>query len=173
MADDPDRRKFLKLATCGVGVGLGAAVGLPTLSMVLDPAGRQTVTTPKEPIDIGDPARIGTDWQRVDVVAPVIRDAWVSAQNVVLGAAWLRKRGDSKIEALSAVCPHLGCAVGYQPDKKSFLCACHDSVFSEAGDAQKGPAQRGLDPLPIEVKDGRLRLTWVRYKLDTKSREPV
>jgi len=171
MADDPDRRKFLKLATCGVGAGLGAAIGLPTLSMVIDPAGRQTVTTPKEPIDIGDPGHIGAEWQRVDVVAPMIRDAWVSAQNVVLGAAWLRKR--DKLEAVSAVCPHLGCAVGWQPEKKTFLCACHNSVFADNGDPTSGPAKRGLDPLPIEVKDGRLRLTWVRYKLDTKSREPA
>jgi Rieske Fe-S protein len=171
MADEPDRRRFLKLATCGLGVGVGAAVGVPALSMVIDPARRQTVTTPKEPIDVGDPARLAADWQRVDVIAPVVRDGWVSAQNVVLGAAWLRKR--DKIEALSAVCPHLGCAVGYQPDKKSFLCACHNSVFADGGDKQSGPAERGLDPLPIEVKDGRLRLTWVRYKLDTASREPA
>lgn len=170
MADDPDRRKFLKLATCGLGAGIGVAVGVPTLSLVLDPATRQTVTTPKEPIDLGDPSRLGPDWQRMDVVAPVIRDAWTSARDVVLGAAFVRKR--DRLEAFSAVCPHLGCTVGWQTDKKSFLCACHDSVFSEMGAANSGPAKRGLDPLPIEVKDGRLRLTWIRYKLDTSTREP-
>lgn len=172
MADDPDRRKFLKLATCGVGAGISAAVGLPALSMVIAPAGTKTVTTPKEPIDVGDLGMLGQDWQRVDVVAPEIRDAWMSARNVVLGAAWVRKRHD--IEAVSAVCPHLGCAVGYQPEKKSFLCACHESVFTDAGAQSSGPAKRGLDPLPIQVTDdGRLRLTWVRYKLDTSSREPA
>jgi menaquinol-cytochrome c reductase iron-sulfur subunit len=175
MADDPDRRKFLKLATCGVGVGLGAAVGLPALSMVIDPAGKRTVTSPKEPIDIGEAGKVGVSWQRFDVIAPEIRDAWVSARNVVLGAAWVRKRpGGGAVEALSAVCPHLGCAVGWQEDKKTFLCACHDSVFSEAGAPQSGPAKRAMDPLPIQVgNDGRLRLTWTRYKLDVKDREPV
>ncbi len=171
MADEPDRRRFLKLATCGLGAGIGAAVGLPALSLVVQPASRKTVTTPTEPIDLGDPDRLGADWQRMDVIAPVVRDGWVSAQNVVLGAAFLRKR--DKIEAVSGVCPHLGCAVGWQSDKKSFLCACHDSVFGENGDRGSGPAERGLDPLPIAVKDGRLQLTWVRYKLDTKNREPA
>lgn len=172
MADDPDRRKFLKLATCGVGAGIGVAVGIPALSLVLDPAGRRTVTTPTEPIDLGDPARIGSEWQRVDVIAPVVRDAWTSTQNVVLGAAWLRRR--DKVEALSAVCPHLGCAVGWQPTTNRFLCPCHDSEFSDTGERMgSGPAKRGLDPLPIEVRDGRLQLTWVRYKLDTSSREPA
>ena len=173
MADDPpDRRTFLKLATCGLGAGIGAAVGLPALSMVVDPARRQTVTTPREPIDMGDPGRIGADWQRVDVVAPVIRDAWTSAQHVVLGAAFLRARA-GKLEALSAVCPHLGCTVGYQPNKKNFLCACHNSFFADSGERTSGPAERGLDPLPVQVVGGRLQLTWVRYKLDTSSREPA
>jgi Rieske Fe-S protein len=171
MADGPDRRRFLKLATCGLGAGIGAAVGLPALSLVVQPAGRETVTSPTEPIDLGDPGRLGADWRRMDVIAPVVRDGWVSAQNVVLGAAFLRKR--DTIEAVSAVCPHLGCAVGWQSDKKHFLCACHDSVFGENGDKGSGPAARGLDPLPVAVKDGRLQLTWVRYKLDTKNREPA
>ena len=170
--DPPDRRKFLKLATCGLGAGIGAAVGLPVLSLAIDPARRQTVTTPREPISLGDPGRLSPDWQRVDVVAPVIRDAWQSARDVVLGAAYLRKR--DKLEAVSAVCPHLGCTVGWQPENKTFLCACHDSVFGENGEKGRGPALRGLDPLPIEVgADGSLRLTWVRYKLDTANREPT
>ncbi len=172
VADEPDRRKFLKLATCGVGAGVGLAVGVPTLSMVVDPHRRHTVTTPTEPIDLGDAARLGPSWQRMDVIAPFVRDAWVSAQDVVLGTAWVRKR--DKIEALSGVCPHLGCAVGWQAERKTFLCPCHDSVFGENGERQgSGPAQRGLDPLPIIVEHGRLRLTWVRYKLDTDAREPV
>lgn len=159
------------MATCGIGAGLGAAIGIPTVSLLLEPAGTHTVTSPTEPLDVGDASRVGPAWQRVEVVAPVIRDAWVSAQRAVLGAAFVRRR--DKLEALSAACPHLGCTVGYQPEKGSFLCACHDSVFADSGERQTGPVKRGLDPLPIEVKDGRLRLTWVRYKLDVASREPA
>jgi|SRR6185369_16840800 Rieske Fe-S protein len=172
MGDDPDRRKFLKLASCGVGGAVGLAVVAPALSLVIDPSRRQTVTTPRDPIDIGDLGVAGTTWRKVDVIAPEVRDAWTTARDVLLGAAWVRKTGE-KIEALSAVCPHLGCPVGWEAEKKTFLCPCHDSHFSEAGERIDGPAKRGLDPLPIEVKDGRLRLTWVQYKLDTKQREPA
>lgn len=164
----------MKLATCGVGGAVGLAVGIPALSLVIDPARRQTVTTPKHPIDIGDVGMVGPEWRKVDVIAPEVRDAWVTAKNVVLGAAWLRKPDASgKIEALSAVCPHLGCPVGFEPAKQQFLCPCHNSYFNVNGDVGEGPAKRGLDPLPIEVKEGRLRLTWIAYKLDTKSREPA
>jgi len=169
----PDRRKFLKLATCGVGGAVGLAVVAPAISMVIEPSRRQTVTTPRDPIDVGDVGILGADWRKVDVIAPQVRDAWVTATNAVLGAAWVRKAKSDKIEALSAVCPHLGCPVGWEADKQRFLCPCHDSHFGPNGEKRGGPAKRGLDPLPIEVKDGRLRLTWVEYKLDRKSREPA
>ena len=92
----------------------------------------------------------------------------------MVGAAWVRKpETTGVIEALSAVCPHLGCPVGWESAKQRFLCPCHNSYFNVNGEVGEGPAKRGLDPLPIEVKDGRLRLTWVAYKLDKKSREPA
>jgi quinol---cytochrome c reductase iron-sulfur subunit, bacillus type len=107
-------------------------------------------------------------------VAPEVRDAWVTARNVVLGAAFVRKGDGNKVEALSASCPHLGCPVGWESAKQSFLCPCHNSRFGAKGEiVGEGPAKRGLDPLPIEVRDGRLRLTWMTYKLDTPSREPA
>jgi menaquinol-cytochrome c reductase iron-sulfur subunit len=170
MSEDPDRRKFLKLATCGLGGAVGLATVAPALSLVIDPSRRQIVTAPRDPIDVGAAGQLGPGWKKLDVIAPVVRDAWVSARDVVLGAAFVRERG-GKPEALSAVCPHLGCPVGW--DGKAFLCPCHDSTFGENGEKGKGPAERGLDPLPIEVKDGRLRLQWIRYKLDTKAREPA
>jgi menaquinol-cytochrome c reductase iron-sulfur subunit len=176
MGDEPDRRGFLKIATCAVGGGLGLVVAAPVIRLVTAPAGAITVTTPKDPIDVGALERvvIGAPWQKLSVIAPVVSDAWTTAHDVVLGAAWLRRPSEQKIEALSAVCPHLGCAVGWDDGAKSFLCPCHNSRWTEAGElAGAGPAKRALDPLPVEVKDGRLRLTWVAYKLDTASREPA
>ena len=173
MADEPDRRKFLKLTTCGIGAGVGLVVRVPVLRAVLHAADKQTVTTPKDPIDLGTVQRlkVGAPWKKLDVVAPVVRDAWTTAHNVVLCAACVRRPSESKIEALSGVCPHLGCSIEW--DGKSFLCPCHQSAWKDNGELDHGKAKRALDPLPIAVVDGRLRLTWVRYKLDTSDREPV
>jgi menaquinol-cytochrome c reductase iron-sulfur subunit len=173
MPDDPDRRKFLKVATCAIGGGLGLAAGIPAVKLLLDPTGKQIVTTPKEPLDLGpaDRLRVGGPPRRFDVIAPVVQDAWTSATNVVLGAAWLRRTAPDKIEAFSGTCPHLGCAIGWEGD--GFLCPCHDSRFTASGEKQTGPSERGLDPLPIEIKGDRLQLTWIRYKLGQSNREPV
>lgn len=172
--EDPDRRRFLTLATCGVGGAVGLAVVAPALSLVVAPSRERTVTTPKDPIDVGEVGMIGTEWRKVDVIAPEVRDAWTTARNVLLGAAFVRRREGNRVEALSATCPHLGCPVGWESAKQSFLCPCHDSRFGVHGEiVGEGPSKRGLDPLPIEAKDGRLRLTWMVYKLDTASREPT
>lgn len=172
MSDEPDRRRFLKLATCGLGAAVGVAAAAPAISLVLAPTSRQTVTTPKDPIDIGDVAagKSWSEWHKVDVIAPQISDGWNTARNVILGAAFVRASAKG-FEAISGMCPHLGCAVGWE--NGGFLCPCHDSKFGKNGEKQSGPSQRDLDPLPIEEKDGRLRLTWIRYKLDRSSREPA
>lgn len=174
---DPDRRRFLRIATCALGGGLGIAVAVPALRMCAAPAGIQTVRTPTEPIDIGavDSVSIGKAWRKIDVVAPVVSDAWTSARDVILGSAFVRRVSEAKVEALSASCPHLGCTIGVDVKSGSFRCPCHDSRWNGDGGrvAATGPAKRDLDSLPIEIKEGRLRLTWVRYKPDTAAREPA
>ena len=170
---DEDRRKFLKVATCAIGGGVGLAVAAPVLTLLADPAGKISVTTPSTPLDIGlaEQFRAGEPPRRVDVVAPVVKDAWMAARDVVLGAAWVRRTAPDRIVALSAVCPHLGCAVGWDAGAGNFLCPCHDSRFSVAGDRLTGPSERGLDELPLKVVEGRLQLTWVRYKPGQPVRE--
>jgi len=174
MADE-DRRRFLKVATCAIGGGVGLAVGVPVLTLLADPAGKVTVTTPTAPLDLGpaEQFRAGAEPRRVDIIAPIVKDAWMAARNVVLGAAWVRRTAPDKIVALSAVCPHLGCAVGWDAGAGNFLCPCHDSRFSPEGGKLTGPSERGLDELPLAVVEGRLQLTWVRYKTGQPVKEPA
>jgi menaquinol-cytochrome c reductase iron-sulfur subunit len=174
MADE-DRRKFLKVATCAIGGGVGLAVAGPVLTLLADPAGKITVTTPTTPLDLGpdEQFQAGAEPRRVDVVAPLVKDAWAAARNVVLGGAWIRRTAPDKLVALSAVCPHLGCAIGWDAVAGNFLCPCHDSRFSVAGEKLSGPSERGMDELPLEIRDGRVQLTWVRYKIGQSRREPA
>lgn len=174
MADE-DRRKFLKVATCAVGGGVGLAVAGPFVTLLAGPAGKRTVTAPTDPLDLGpaEQFHVGAAPLKVDVVAPIVKDAWMAARNVVLGAAWVRRTAPDKVVALSAICPHLGCSIGWDGSAGNFLCPCHDSRFSPTGDKLTGPSERGMDELPLEVRDGRLQLTWVRYKTGQSTREPV
>ncbi len=53
--------------------------------------------------------------------------------------------------AYNAVCPHMGCTVGYSSANKIIVCPCHGSEFEVSnGDVIVGPAPHGLKKLKIE-----------------------
>ena len=63
--------------------------------------------------------------------------------------------------AFDAVCPHAGCTVAYQRAAKIIACPCHGSEFNaETGGLIRGPATRGLTPIPvIKGSNGDLYVT--------------
>lgn len=48
------------------------------------------------------------------------------------------------VHKLSAVCPHLGCVVGWNPTEKTWDCPCHGSKFRADGRVYQGPANSDL-----------------------------
>ena len=61
--------------------------------------------------------------------------------------------------ALSSVCPHLGCAVHWEPHNDRFFCPCHNGAFDAAGQATEGPpaqANQELNQFPLKVENGLL-----------------
>lgn len=60
-------------------------------------------------------------------------------------------------EALSAVCPHLGCSVAAADE--GYHCPCHGSQFDFNGEKQQGPANQPLRHLAVEENaNGHLTL---------------
>ncbi|MBA3542448.1 MAG: Rieske 2Fe-2S domain-containing protein [Deltaproteobacteria bacterium] len=173
MAEERDRRGFLKLATCALGGGLGLVVVAPAARLFGDPAGKTTVTSPSEPIDVGplEQFRVGSAPTKVSVVAPRVTDAWAASQHVVLGAAWVRRPDPKVIEVFSGICPHLGCGIGWNGTQ--YMCPCHESKFAATGERESGKARRGLDALDSKVLDGHLWITWATFVMDTSAKTPA
>ena len=74
---------------------------------------------------------------------------------------------------LSGTCPHEGCNVAWNDAMNSFTCPCHDSLFAADGTYVKGPARRGLDPLPSREQDGVLQVQYVAFVNNTSDREII
>jgi len=158
------RRALLK---AGFGVAAAATGGVvlgPVVVAFLDPIGRTTVTRGAGQTDCGKlvQLRVGQP-RKVDIVGGGT-DAWDRYAPRPVGAVWLVRRDTTRVDAFSAVCPHLGCAVGFDLARGVFACPCHTSAFSlDDGRRLAGPAPRGLDPLPVEVHDGEVLVTYQQF----------
>jgi cytochrome b6-f complex iron-sulfur subunit len=61
------------------------------------------------------------------------------------------------LRALYQRCPHLGCRVPFCDSSSRFECPCHGSVYNVVGEYIQGPAPRGMDRFPIEIRaDGHV-----------------
>jgi Rieske Fe-S protein len=63
---------------------------------------------------------------------------------------------DDVVSAMSAVCTHKGCTVGFNGDKKTLDCPCHGSRYHLDGAVLNGPAKKALPAIPIEVRDNKI-----------------
>jgi cytochrome b6-f complex iron-sulfur subunit len=60
----------------------------------------------------------------------------------------------SRVVALSAVCTHVRCIVGFDPERRALVCPCHDGRFDLAGNVLSGPPPRPLTSYPVSVRAG-------------------
>jgi menaquinol-cytochrome c reductase iron-sulfur subunit len=159
-----DRRDFLKKASAVV---IGGAITLPPLI-----AGAMVLSDPLK--------RAGSIAQKIKVTTletlpkdgiprkfPILAsrtDAWNRFPESPVGAIYLRRTTDDKLEALNVVCPHAGCFVDFRPEKKGYFCPCHNSLFEMDGKIgdPKSPAPRGLDTLAVEIRNGSE--VWVEFQ---------
>jgi Rieske Fe-S protein len=65
----------------------------------------------------------------------------------------IRGEGE-KLTALSAVCTHLDCLVGFRKSNNDILCKCHNSSFTIDGIPVEGPAKKPLPKYHTELKNG-------------------
>ena len=163
------RRRFLELATAGLGLCAGGSVlGVVGAAIVGTPmqgegGGERWVDLgPLTRFPEGEPIKVSVEGEQ--------RDAWNRLAARSLGRVLVRRTGET-VEVLSSVCPHNGCDVFVKGDH--FLCPCHDSVFGFDGVLKGGKSPRGLDPLEARIVGKRVEIHFVRYQVGTSERKPI
>jgi cytochrome b6-f complex iron-sulfur subunit/menaquinol-cytochrome c reductase iron-sulfur subunit len=167
---DEGRRGALKGLVALGGAALGCAVAAPAVVFVAAPAQRGSGETGTWVKTIRLDALREGEPKRVSIVAD-LHDAWSVARNVELGSVFLIKRG-SEVTALSAVCPHLGCAIG-RDEAGGFVCPCHTSAFAPDGARVSGPTPRGMDPLTVRIDDGFVTVRFQKFRIGGEEREAI
>ena len=155
------RRQFLNYTLTGVGGFMAAGMLMPMVRFAIDPvlqskgAGDFVPTDQKVAELTETPVKVNFSFEQVD--------AWYKSD--VTAMAWVYKEGD-KVVALSPVCKHLGCTVGWEGDKNhpdEFFCACHAGRYHKNGENIPGTPRLGpLDEFEVEEKDGLLLIGPVR-----------
>jgi Rieske Fe-S protein len=128
------RRDFLKMSTQGL-LGLSGILGIAGLVRFLS---FEPDPPPPQQFNVGpsDQFLMDTRTIRKEIPAILIRSA-------------------DGFQALSLTCPHLGCTVESKSD--GFTCPCHGSRYDKDGKLLKGPSEKGLKQLRVEVApDGNI-----------------
>jgi Rieske Fe-S protein len=74
------------------------------------------------------------------------------------GAPTFLVRSGRAVRALSGVCTHAGCPVGWRLDQQAFVCPCHSGTYTVQGAVVSGPPPRPLDRIPVRIKSGNVYL---------------
>ena len=136
----PPRRRFLVwLSRAFLGLwGLGAAAVVGAYLKV--PERRERVAERLVRVGLLDDLRIGE--------ARLVRHGVTPFYVVRLAA--------NQVIALSAVCTHVRCIVGWDRERRALVCPCHDGRFDLAGNVLSGPPPRPLPSYAVSMRAGEI-----------------
>ena len=138
-----DRRGFLTAAVGVVGACYAAAIGYPVYRYLASPVEQASLAVAVNEVTLPDALSLPKNAALMFKFGPK--------------PAVLIHHEDDTWSALSAVCTHLGCTVGYQPDKKVIFCPCHSGVYNARTGANiSGPPPKPLTEYQVSISDGQL-----------------
>ena len=62
----------------------------------------------------------------------------------------------SRVVALSAVCTHVRCILGFDRERRALVCPCHDGRFDLAGNVLSGPPPKPVPGYAVSVRAGEV-----------------
>lgn len=164
------RRSFLA-ALLGVGsFVVGAILALPLIRFALFPLIRRTTELKLSPVgNVGEFSSLTEPMMRTIQIEQV--DGWRKA--VSEKAVYVTKDSQGQLLVLTSICPHLGCTVPWNKEKKEFACPCHGATFAPNGSRIGGPALRGMDTLETSVQEGQLLVRFQYFRQLVSDKEVI
>jgi menaquinol-cytochrome c reductase iron-sulfur subunit len=165
-----DRRSFLGALLSVGSIFVAALLSVPLLRFALFPLIRQTTDLKRSPV--------GSVSELSSLTEPVMHtiqidqiDGW--RKTISEKAVYITKDRRDQLCVLSSICPHLGCTVPWNKEKKQFICPCHGGTFSSDGSRISGPSQRGMDTLDTSVQGDQLLVRFQYFRQLVSDKEIV
>jgi menaquinol-cytochrome c reductase iron-sulfur subunit len=165
-----DRRSFLGALLALGSVFMGALLSVPLIRFAIFPLIRRTT-------DLKNSA-VGSLSEFTSLIEPAIRtiqieqiDGW--RKTVSEKVVYISKDRRDQLCVLTSICPHLGCTVPWNKEKKQFICPCHGGTFSADGSRVSGPSQRGMDALETSVQGDQLLVRFQYFRQLVSDKEVV
>jgi menaquinol-cytochrome c reductase iron-sulfur subunit len=149
--DDPARRLFLTKVSLGLSGLIGLAIAPPVAAALLEPL---LDRPPSQWRDVG----ALSDFEISETVLVAFDNSTTIAWSGKSGrtGAWLRRIDESRFEAFTLNCAHLGCPVRWEKQAELFLCPCHGGVYYKDGSVAGGPPPHGLARYQVKVQGERV-----------------
>jgi len=148
------RRRFLAGIIGLVAGGVAALVGVPAIGYVVSPGVKKQGG--EEWITLGPLASLTPGVPTGFPYSRTIADGWVQATQS--GTAYALTLDGQTVTVFSDICPHLSCRVSFRPETLTFMCPCHDAIFSATGAVVAGPPPRPLDQFVSRVESGMIEI---------------
>ena len=144
------RRQFLSYTLGGAGAFMAGGAILPMIRFAVDP-----LLQPKQEgnfVKVIEESKVTNEPQQVNFKIHQI-DGWYESDPEL--QAWVSRDENGNIYALSPVCKHLGCLVGWGAgdSPNQYYCPCHGAKYDKSG-KNLTVAPRPLDEYQVRIENG-------------------
>lgn len=149
------RRQFLNYTLGGTGAFMMSLPLLTNLRFAVDPLLQE-----KQNADWVKVAKVEdiTDTPQAFDFQRVVIDGWYKDNPKM--EAWISRDDQGNIFALSPICKHLGCTVGWETSSQypnEYFCACHGAHYTKEG-KNLAVAPEPLDEYEVKIDNGNVYL---------------
>ena len=164
------RRSFLGVLLGLGSVFVGALLSIPLLRFALFPLLRRTTELKESPVGaLTEFSSLNELVMRTIQIEQV--DGW--RKTISEKVVYVTKDSQGQLRVLTSICPHLGCTVPWNKEKREFICPCHGATFTPDGTRVSGPSLRGMDPLETSVQNGQLLVRFQYFRQLVSDREVI
>jgi Rieske Fe-S protein len=143
------RRQFLSYTLGGTTAFMAGGVALPMIRFAVDPLLQKKEESAF--IKVAEEAKITNDPVEYKFKIHQV-DGWYESEAELV--AWISKDANGNIFALSPVCKHLGCTIGWNTENSDqYVCPCHGAHYTRDG-KNLNVAPNPLDEYEVKLDGG-------------------